>query len=254
VPTVTTSATSTAKVGDAALSATAKSDSTSYVSGHPVLLWPDPPGAGTLASFTDADPHGTLSDFSATIYWGGGSSSIGTIAPDTSGGWDVSGTHVYATLGEHTARVVISDSGGATTTVEVPILTYAYSSGGDFTIGGGDLPPGHTGSITYWGDAWWKQNSPTAGSAPASFKGFIDTAPTSPCGSWSTSTGNSSEPPATVPAYMSTIVVRAVGRTGNTITGTTEALAVVETRSGYAPHPGHPGNGRVVAIIASCPP
>ncbi|HEX6476450.1 MAG TPA: hypothetical protein VF005_04190 [Acidimicrobiales bacterium] len=253
LPSVTTSATSTANVSDANLQSLPKSNSFSYLSGHPVLLWPNPPGTGTLASFTDADPNGALSDFSATINWGDGSSSAGTITTNAGGGWDVSGSHVYATLGEFPASVVISDAGGSKTTANVPILTYAFSAGGNFAIGGKDVPPGHTGPVNYWGSSWWQQNAPTSGSAPASFKGFINTPSTSQCGGWTTSTGNSPPPPATVPAYMSTIAVRSVNQTGSTISGTTGALVVVRTDPGYAPNPGHPGSGTVVAIIASCP-
>src|SRR5207247_3889883 len=35
--------------------------------------------AGQVATFSDADPNGALSDFTATITWGDGQSSTGTI-------------------------------------------------------------------------------------------------------------------------------------------------------------------------------
>ena len=53
---------------------------------------------GTVATFTDADPAGTSSDYSATINWGDGSVSAGTIAPSGSG-FQVTGTHTYSGSG-----------------------------------------------------------------------------------------------------------------------------------------------------------
>jgi hypothetical protein len=72
------------------------------------------------------------------------------------------------------------------------------------------------------------------------------------CGS-STWTGNSSDPPASVPAYVSTVALQSVSQTGARISGTSADLVVVQTRPGYAPNPGNAGIGTVVAIIATCP-
>jgi hypothetical protein len=75
------------------------------------------PFTGTVATFTDADPNGTVSDYTATITWGDGNMSAGVVSADVStpGQFDVTGTHTYATDGQRTVTVAIADAGGATT-------------------------------------------------------------------------------------------------------------------------------------------
>ena len=92
---------------------------------------------GTLATFTDADPGGTASDYSATINWGDGSISSGTISSGA-GEFQVVGTHTYAAGGSYAITVSIADAGGASTiahgtaTVNAapsPVITGAPSVG-----------------------------------------------------------------------------------------------------------------------------
>ena len=65
-----------------------------------------------VARFTDADPSGTASDYSASINWGDGATTTGTIS-----GFNVKGTHAYATTGPYTITTTISDVGGASVSV-----------------------------------------------------------------------------------------------------------------------------------------
>ena len=71
--------------------------------------------SGTLASFTDADPSGVVTDYGATINWGDQTSSAGTVTAN-GGGFVVSGSHVYAEEGSYTVTVTVSDAGGASAT------------------------------------------------------------------------------------------------------------------------------------------
>jgi hypothetical protein len=66
---------------------------------------------GTVATFTDANPFASLSDYTATIDWGDGTSSSGTVG-GASGSNTVSGTHTYAEEGTHQVRTTIVDDGG----------------------------------------------------------------------------------------------------------------------------------------------
>ncbi len=51
---------------------------------------------GTVATFTTTDTNPSASGFTATIDWGDGTSSAGTVVPDPGGGgFDVTGTHTY---------------------------------------------------------------------------------------------------------------------------------------------------------------
>ncbi len=71
---------------------------------------------GPVATFTDANPNGTPSDFSATITWGDGTRSSGTVTAGKTGGFVVSGTHTYATTGSFKTTVSILDVGGSAAT------------------------------------------------------------------------------------------------------------------------------------------
>lgn len=76
------------------------------------------PAAGTaftggVATFTDANAAGAASDFTATIAWGDGSTSSGSIAAATGGGFTVAGTHTYAGVATYQTSVMITDRGGA---------------------------------------------------------------------------------------------------------------------------------------------
>jgi hypothetical protein len=57
--------------------------------------------SGLLATFTDSNAGATVGNLSATIDWGDGTTSTGTITVDPSGGFDVSGTHTYSAAGHH---------------------------------------------------------------------------------------------------------------------------------------------------------
>ena len=62
----------------------------------------------TVATFTDADPNAAVGDFTATITWGDGTTSTGTIT-EKNGVFSVAGTHTFAEEGKETASVVITD-------------------------------------------------------------------------------------------------------------------------------------------------
>jgi hypothetical protein len=107
----TAGATSTANVADAALAASAV----------PVNPTEGASFTGAVATFTDADPNGTAGDYSATIAWGDGSSSAGTIAASNQGGFTVTGTHTYAEEGSYPTSVTIKDTGGASTSISFQV-------------------------------------------------------------------------------------------------------------------------------------
>jgi len=85
-------------VQDAPLTATAVNFS---VTGHKNF-------SGVVANFTDVDPGGIASDYTATITWDDGTTSAGTISG--SGLFSVSGSHVFAAfMGIHGVTVTIFD-------------------------------------------------------------------------------------------------------------------------------------------------
>lgn len=236
-------ATSTATVADAALSATGMT----LNSTNPV------PANTVVTSFTDADPNGTVADYTATVNWGDGSlPSAGTIAASGSG-FTVSGGHTYPALGPYTIKVHICDVGGSCADATSSILIFAFSSGGSFVVGDKTVGPISVAvgeSVNFWGSQWWKNNSLSAGPAPASFKGFQDSPATPACGvNWSTDPGNSTPPPTTIPSYMAVIVAGKVTQSGAVISGNDLHVVIVKTNAGYASDPGHPGTGTIVAVL-----
>jgi hypothetical protein len=100
----------TANHYDGTLTSTSAGDRAAWVA--------DPgPGPGrAVATFTSSDPSATASTFTATIDWGDGHHSAGTIAPNGRGGFSVSGRNTYATPGTYSINVVVTDATGGSGT------------------------------------------------------------------------------------------------------------------------------------------
>ncbi|HEY8863153.1 MAG TPA: hypothetical protein VIO37_03155 [Candidatus Dormibacteraeota bacterium] len=114
---------STANVADAALAAQGMA-----LPATALMLF-----AGTVATFTDADPGGVVSDYTATISWGDGTTSAGVVSAQGSG-FTVSGSHTFGE-GRFTITTSIHDAGAsavATSTITVdltPPVTTAVVTG-----------------------------------------------------------------------------------------------------------------------------
>jgi hypothetical protein len=66
-----------------------------------------------LGKIGDANPFGTAGDFEATINWGDGSTSTGTISGNGNA-FDITGGHTYANSGNFGVSVSTADEGGST--------------------------------------------------------------------------------------------------------------------------------------------
>jgi hypothetical protein len=73
------------------------------------------PVSPVLESF---DSNDSASQIRATIDWGDGTSSSGSIIPATGGGFAVSGSHAYAHTGSYTANVTVDDFSGSELTAQ----------------------------------------------------------------------------------------------------------------------------------------
>ena len=107
----------------------------------------------TLATFTDSDSGVTASQFTATINWGDGQSSTGTVTADAhvSGQFDVAGTHLYAQSGVFPFTVTIVDARGHTAIASANVnvgpatlavseaTSFAATEGVNFTGAGGHI-------------------------------------------------------------------------------------------------------------------
>lgn len=231
---------SVASVGDAAVSASPACEATVLRSYN-----------GRTATFSDAaGAYGTAADFSATINWGDGTSTAGTISSLGAGVYAASGVHGYATLGRFTIATTIKDVGGSIATTSCSTIGFAFApGGGSFVIGNQ-----HTGigdRVVFWGAQWAQNNVAGAGEGSRSFKGFAR-APRNPaCGvNWTTAPGNSAPPPSgPLPTFMGVIVTSSVNKSGSAISGNSIHIVVIQVSPGYDSNPGHAGSGTVVAQI-----
>jgi hypothetical protein len=140
------------------------------------------------------------------------------------------------------------------------VIVFAFPSRGAFVLGNTTVAAATPSTtVNWWNDNWYLRNALSGGTAPSSFKGFagvVTTLPTqSPanvCGTrFTTGTGNSPPPTSGVPSYMGVLVAGSVTKSGSTLNGTWGKIVVVRTDPGYAPSPGHPGTGKIVATF--CP-
>ena len=89
-------------------------------------------------AFTDANPGAVAGDYTATITWGDGVTSSGTVASAAGGGFTVSGSHTYAEEGDLTASASVLDVGGSTTSGSgTAHVADAALTAGALTIGAG---------------------------------------------------------------------------------------------------------------------
>jgi SdrD B-like domain len=88
--------------------------------------------SGQVATFTDPDTSATAGEYAATIEWGDGTSTVGTVS-GSGGSFAVSGEHTYADEGSYEVKVAIADidnsaiSATATSTATVGDATLAAS-------------------------------------------------------------------------------------------------------------------------------
>jgi hypothetical protein len=86
-----------------------------------------------VATFTDGRGYAPTTDFTATIAWGDGATSVGRVqAMSTPGTYQVFGDHVYAEAGPYAASVSVRDVDGAATVVlsaaTVADTSFTYAS------------------------------------------------------------------------------------------------------------------------------
>jgi uncharacterized protein (TIGR03118 family) len=108
-----------------------------------------------VATFTDADPNGKPSDFTATIDWGDGHTSQGHVVRDPMGGFDVKGSHQYKAPGAFAVKVQIHDGGPGA------VATQFYTPSN--LVSDGTVPSDYTdtnlvnpwGLVASGGSPWW---------------------------------------------------------------------------------------------------
>lgn len=208
----------------------------------------------TLSAKLTTDGTAPISNRTVTLTLG-----TGSIAQSCTGTTDATGSAscslmVSQPLGA--SSVAASFAGDASylpSSASASTVIFAYTSGGAFVVGDqsvGPLAAAVGKPITFWGAQWAKVNSLSGGPAPNSFKGFENSVLQPICSTaWTTSTGNSSNPPSSIPSYTAMIVSNSITQSGSMISGNTPHVVIVKVDPGYASDPGHAGTGTVVAVL-----
>ena len=115
----------TARVADAPLQASAA---------MPPALAAGARFAGPVASFTDADPAATASDYAVALSWGDGTASPASVTA-SGGRFLVTASHAYAEPGTYHVEVAIRDAGGAVADATAAVTVHARA-GARLRIGG----------------------------------------------------------------------------------------------------------------------
>jgi hypothetical protein len=94
--------------------------------------------SGTVATFTDGDTAPGASEYSASIDWGDGHTSTGTVT-GSAGSFTVTGGHTYAEKGSYTVHVTVQETDNAAT---------GTSSDATATVGDAALTAAGKGTLT----------------------------------------------------------------------------------------------------------
>jgi hypothetical protein len=84
--------------------------------------------SAVVASFQDENPGTHADEYTATIDWGDGQTSAGTIVANNHGGFDVMGSHTYAEDKTFTASVNIMDDGTSTAQASTSVTVVGIDS------------------------------------------------------------------------------------------------------------------------------
>lgn len=104
--------------------------------GTPISATAGSPFSGSVATITDGDPTAVASDFTATITWGDGAGSAGTVSAAGGGSFTVSGSHTWQAPGSYPVHVAVTKVNGRTAGADL-VATVTTSGGGGGGGGGG---------------------------------------------------------------------------------------------------------------------
>src|SRR5882724_10823193 len=197
-----------------------------------------------IVSSASGTPSGSVQFFDGSVLLGN--------VPLNNGVALLSSTNL--SLGPHSLKAVYAETDNFLPS-ESPTLTaliFAYISAGNKSFVVGDVNAQVGNSITFWDSQWANLNELSDGPVSSAFKGFASSTNTSPMrcgGAWSSSGGNSSIPPNSVPSYMAVIVSSLIVKSGSIISGNIPRVVIVKTALGYDGSPGHAGAGVIVGTL-----
>ena len=158
--------------GSAAVSADRRSDAPLTATGLSLAATEGQSFSGTVATFSD--PGGDAASYTASIAWGDGSTTSGTVS-----GTNILGSHSYAEEGNYPFTVTLFDDGGSSVTVTgtatvadaavaVSGLTVTVLEGQTFSGAVASVSDPGTDAATYTASIAWGDGSTTSGTVSGS--------------------------------------------------------------------------------------
>lgn len=117
-------------------------DSSIQGTGSQLSAQEDTAFSGVVAHFTDTDQQATPGSYSATIAWGDGTTSPGSVTAAAGGGFDVSGSHTWPDPGSYGTTVTVSKPAPGQTAVFTGSATVSARPGASPTPTAGPAGPG----------------------------------------------------------------------------------------------------------------
>lgn len=124
--------------------------------------------SGTVATFSDANSLATPSDFTATITWGDGDTTSGTVAGNGASGFTVSGQHAYVEGGAYSLHITVKDVGGSSAS------GFASANIADYPLIGSAVTLSGTEGSTFSGSVATFTDADPDGGSPGEYTTSID--------------------------------------------------------------------------------
>jgi len=208
-----------------------------------------------VATFTDPNANDGLVDLSATVDWGDGSETGGTVLAVASGGFAVVGPHNYTEEGSYDVTVNISDIGGSTASADSTVnVADAPLTASSTTLTSKEGMPfnGQVASVTdgnFSSDVGDLSATINWGDGSATLTETLNFSTLSPTGVTYTVAGNHTY--AEEGSYQVAVTIADQGGSSTTTTTTMTVAVVPPTATIAGPADGVPGQPRTFTFAAA---
>lgn len=125
--------------------------------------------SGAVASFTDPDPSARAGEYAASVSWGDGRSTAGTVSGPAGGPFTVTGSHTYGDEGSYPVKVTITDTDNTANSATVTDTAVI----GDASLSASGISPMPVSGQSFSGPVADFTDANTLTSSPADFTATI---------------------------------------------------------------------------------